>query len=385
MAVVGCSPLSTPSRSEVVIARRRELPPDSLDPQGVGPGDVRALDAALAMLVSSASPACIVWRDEAGQPRVVAHNARFAESCAARSLRGQALFASLPELEPAWGAAVTSALAGSGATSEARPVPLAESLRIARAAATWLPLPDARGRPRGALALFHDVSPVVEDMRRLLGTVAHDLSDPVLALQFTARQLSRDVPGVDAEARRVTALADRMAQMIGDLGAFARIATGEAPRLSRGAANLATIVEDACDELAPRSAPMFVSCREVHGLFDAAAIVRVVANLVGNARRHGPPGGTVRVSTALVDGCARIEVSDEGQGFDPADAPRLFEPWRRASSAPGSGLGLYIVRSLVHAHGGTVAAERLTPGGFVVRVSLPLGGSGTLPRTTRAT
>ncbi|MEJ7735054.1 MAG: PAS domain-containing protein, partial [Polyangiaceae bacterium] len=148
----------------------------------MGPGDVRALDAALAMVVACASPACIVWRDESGQARVVAHNVRFAEACAARSLRGQALFAALPELKPAWGAAVASALAGSGATSEARPVPLAEGLRIARAAASWLPLPDGRGRPRGALALFHDLSPMVEDMRRLLGAVAHDLSDPVLAL-----------------------------------------------------------------------------------------------------------------------------------------------------------------------------------------------------------
>ncbi len=383
--MVGSRPLSTPHRPEVVIARRRELPSDSLAGHGVGDADVRALDAALAMVMSSASPACIVWSDDEGVARVVAHNGRFGECCASRSLRGRAVFEALPELEPAWASAMSSALAGSGATSQARPAALAEGLRIARTAASWLPLPDARGRPRGAMAIFHDVSPVVEDMRRLLGAVAHDLSDPVLALRFTARQLTRDVPGTEGQANRVAALADRMAQMIGELSAFARIASGEAPRLARTSGNLASIVEEACDEVAPRTAPLLVSCRDVHGLFDAAAMARVVVNLVGNARRHGPPGGVVRVTTALIDGSARLEVADEGQGFDPADAPRLFEPWRRASSAPGTGLGLYIVRSLVHAHGGSVTAERLVPGGFVVRVSIPLGGSGTLPRTTVAT
>lgn len=340
------------------------------------------------MVAASASPACIVWRHADGTPRLAAHNARFAEGCGARALQGRPLFEALPELEPAWGEAVQSALAGSGATSEARPAAVGAALHITRAAATWLPLPDAHGRARGALAIFHDVSPVVEDMRRLLGSVAHDLSDPVLALRFTSRAIARDVPAASTHAGRVGGLADRMAQMIAELSTFARIASGEPPRITRLSANLAAIVEQVCEELAPAAAPLAISCREVHGLFDASAIARVVANLVRNARRHGPPGGTVRVSTALVDGCAVLEVTDAGTGFDPADAPRLFEPWRRGSSAPGTGLGLYIVRSLVHAHGGTVAAERIGHdgrGGFVVRVSLPLGGSGTMPRTVRAT
>ena len=96
---------------------------------------------------------------------------------------------------------------------------------------------------------------------------------------------------------------------------------------------------------------------------DEARLHQVVTNLLNNARRHTPPGTTVTVgvSPAVSDGFARLTVTDDGPGFDPALAPRAFERFTRGDSARtrdahpgGAGLGLSLVEAIVTAHGGTV-------------------------------
>jgi signal transduction histidine kinase len=98
----------------------------------------------------------------------------------------------------------------------------------------------------------------------------------------------------------------------------------------------------------------------------------VLANLVENALRHG--AGQVTVGVVAVSGGVEVTVDDEGEGVRPELAPRIFSKFFRGTAkSGGTGLGLYIVRGLVEAHGGTVAVESGPGGGARFRFRLPAG------------
>ena len=105
----------------------------------------------------------------------------------------------------------------------------------------------------------------------------------------------------------------------------------------------------------------------------SVTIERAVANLLDNAAKWSPPGGSVEVVVRN----GSVTVRDHGPGIDESDLPYVFDRFYRAPSArgmPGSGLGLAIVRQVADAHGGTVVAERAEGGG--TRMTLRLNGYG---------
>jgi len=100
---------------------------------------------------------------------------------------------------------------------------------------------------------------------------------------------------------------------------------------------------------------------------DRAALERALSNLVENAHRYGPKGGTITVAASEDRGSAVLSVSDEGRGVQPYQAARAFERfWRGDGGGPGSGLGLAIVRATAERHGGRAFAE-----GAVFTIELP--------------
>jgi two-component system sensor histidine kinase MprB len=106
----------------------------------------------------------------------------------------------------------------------------------------------------------------------------------------------------------------------------------------------------------------------------AGGLARVVLNLLDNAAKWSPPGGTVRVRLSTTDGQAELTVTDEGPGIDEQDRPKVFERFYRATAArsmPGSGLGLAIVAQIVGTHAGSVVAGAAPGGGAELRVQLP--------------
>jgi two-component system sensor histidine kinase MprB len=106
----------------------------------------------------------------------------------------------------------------------------------------------------------------------------------------------------------------------------------------------------------------------------AGGLARVVLNLLDNAAKWSPPGGTVRVRLSTTDGQAELTVTDEGPGIDEQDRPKVFERFYRATAArsmPGSGLGLAIVAQIVGTHAGRVVAGAAPGGGAELRVQLP--------------
>jgi signal transduction histidine kinase len=110
---------------------------------------------------------------------------------------------------------------------------------------------------------------------------------------------------------------------------------------------------------------------------DEQRIVQVLFNLMSNALRHTPAGGTITISTELRDGRVLISVRDTGTGISLEDLPHVFERFYRADrsrarSTGGSGLGLTIAKQIVEAHGGQIWAQSWLGAGSTFTFSLPL-------------
>ncbi len=201
--------------------------------------------------------------------------------------------------------------------------------------------------------------------RRFLADASHELRTPVTALRGNVEYAARH--GVDAEVLDdLQRDAARLARLVDDLLVLER-ATVSAPEPA------AVSLDDVVDVVADGRERVRVEPHEpVTVLADEEALRRAVENLVENGLVHGPPGGVVTVSVAAANGVARLTVSDEGPGPDPADREHLFERfWRSPDAAerPGSGLGLSIVAATVERYRGRVSVD-----GSAFTLELPIAG-----------
>jgi len=105
---------------------------------------------------------------------------------------------------------------------------------------------------------------------------------------------------------------------------------------------------------------------------DPFRIREVLTNLLTNALRYTPPGGSITMMAVPDATQVRISVEDTGTGIDPLELPRIFDRFAKGSNSRGSGLGLAIARNLVTAHGGEIWAAPRSGGGTVVSFTLPL-------------
>ncbi len=108
---------------------------------------------------------------------------------------------------------------------------------------------------------------------------------------------------------------------------------------------------------------------------DPTRLTQVITNLVSNAIKYSPEGGTVQVSLELTAEAVVLSVSDEGLGIPPGDRERIFEPFQRSKrpdvNIPGIGLGLSVSRRIVRAHGGDIEVAAREERGSIFRVRLP--------------
>ncbi|HET7496779.1 MAG TPA: HAMP domain-containing sensor histidine kinase [Candidatus Eisenbacteria bacterium] len=218
--------------------------------------------------------------------------------------------------------------------------------------------------------------------RRLLGDVAHELRSPLTNLRCQIEAVEDGLATADAETMRSlheeTLLLGRLVDDIQDL------ALAEAGRLPlhRERVSPRAALEAAAAAFTPLAADRGVSLRaggegapDVDA--DPARLKQVLRNLVANALAHTPEGGTVELDASSGgDGRVAFTVRDTGAGIAPEDLPHIFDRFYRADRARtretgGSGLGLSIVKQLVEAHGGSVAAESRPGAGTTVRFTLP--------------
>ncbi|WP_460769024.1 sensor histidine kinase [Nocardiopsis nanhaiensis] len=242
-----------------------------------------------------------------------------------------------------------------------------------------------RARPGGALVrlvvTLRDASVRAERSRAdLVSEVAHELRSPLTSVKgFTSTLLNKWERLTDKQKlfmlETVNADADRVTRLIHDLLDVSRIESGRL-EVRRQVIDLNTAVRRV---VASRVASGESEDRfrvETRGelpqmWLDADKLEQILVNLVENGLRHG--AGTVSVVIEPCEGGAAVSVRDEGQGIAPETIPRVFRQFWRSKRRGGTGLGLFIVKGLVEAHGGTITVGRAPDGGAEFRFTMPAG------------
>src|SRR3954449_3041386 len=210
--------------------------------------------------------------------------------------------------------------------------------------------------------MAEDLGDVDRQRRELVANVSHELRTPVSALRAVLENL---VDGVttpdDATLRAALAQTQRLGELVTQLLDLSRVEAGAVP-LRRAEVPLQefllTCVEEA--DLAGRDVKyeVDVAPNALRANADRDRLHQVVANLLDNAARHSPPGGTVTAAAHRDTDHLVIEVTDEGPGIPPDQRARVFERFTRGERAAGhsggTGLGLAIAQWVVELHGGTI-------------------------------
>ncbi|HEX3478336.1 MAG TPA: CheR family methyltransferase, partial [Kofleriaceae bacterium] len=211
---------------------------------------------------------------------------------------------------------------------------------------------------------------VTHDLQNYLATIR--VSATALAARHAADQRPNGHKQIDLISRTVT----HMARLIEGLRDATMIETGQFT-VATALEDIAALVSDAVETLAPQAeAKQLGLTMQLDGDLPAVAcdrdrVLQVIANLVGNAIKFTPPRGEIRVAAAPGDDEVRLSVSDTGPGIPEAQLARVFDRYWRGSGQ-GAGLGLFIAKGIVEAHGGRIWVES-TPGvGSAFHFTLPL-------------
>jgi signal transduction histidine kinase/DNA-binding response OmpR family regulator len=242
---------------------------------------------------------------------------------------------------------------------------------------------------RAALAvenaqLFAQAQAATRARDEMLAVVAHDLRNPLSTISLGAELLLDTTPEDPANAfqRRhlgtVKRSAERMNRLIQDLLDVSRITGGKmtlAPKdedasllMAEAAAMLRPLAEARGITFQARGATELPRLR-----MDGARVMQVISNLVGNALKFTPEGGSVTLAAAHEGGEVRISVVDTGSGISPEQLPHVFGRFWQANEADrrGLGLGLTIARGIVEAHGGRIWVESEVGAGSIFHFTLP--------------
>jgi signal transduction histidine kinase len=252
---------------------------------------------------------------------------------------------------------------------------LAARMRRAKAAAE-----EARARAEAAEA---EARVMGEHQERLVAIVSHDLRNPLNAITVTTEQLQRgDVSERQAKGlSRVLASAHRMQSLIRDLLDYARLRQGGALPVHPRPVRVGEICRKAIDEVGTahpgRTVILDVTGND-RATLDPARVEQVVCNLVTNAFKHGAPDAPVHVRISGGGPAVEVEVANAGAPIPARLLPGLFDPFRAGDAAGSLGLGLFIVREIATAHGGTVAV-RSGDGATTFTVVFPAGEAAAAP------
>lgn len=238
----------------------------------------------------------------------------------------------------------------------------------------------ARAQVRFARALHEEKirAESEADLReRVVAIVGHDLRNPLSAISMAGHLLvhREELPERErAVAQRIVDSAARMSRIIAQLLDYARLRQGRSLSLSLTSGDVAAVTRDVVEELR-LARPDAVIGLEREGdcavVCDVDSLAQVVSNLVGNALQHGEGAVTVRVRGE--EDVVVLDVHNRGPPIPPAVLPRIFEPFQRGESSMSLGLGLYISREIVRAHGGQMEVRSSAEQGTTFVVRLPRG------------
>jgi two-component system OmpR family sensor kinase/two-component system sensor histidine kinase BaeS len=238
--------------------------------------------------------------------------------------------------------------------------------------------PRGSGETRRLARSFNEMAERLEtnEARRgeLLADIAHELRTPLSVIRGNVEgMLDGLYPADPARLRPLVDETTKMARLLDDLRTLSTAEAG-ALLLYREPVDAAALIDDAIATTRDRAAERDVRLASVAdaGILEAdpVRLGEVLTNLLSNALRHSPAGGTVRVSARRDGDDVVFEVADTGPGISAEQLPHVFERFVRSADSGGTGLGLAIAKRLVEAHGGRIEAIS-GPDGTTLRFRVP--------------
>ncbi len=221
---------------------------------------------------------------------------------------------------------------------------------------------------------------LTESRSRLFHDISHEIRSPLARLQVATALLHQNPARLEAMLPRIEADIARVDRLVEEILTLARLERG-------GLAVLQPVEIDLLEILDPmlRDAALEGQVRQVglryHGpdrldlRCDPELLHRAFENILRNALRYSPQGGTVEVTVALQDGAVVVTFRDDGPGIDATQLTHIFHAFVRDQTGSGTGLGLAIAANAIRLHGGTVRAENLPGGGLKITATLPASGA----------
>ena len=233
--------------------------------------------------------------------------------------------------------------------------------------------------------LYQEAVAAVRLRDDVLATVTHDLRNPLTSIALAADAILRDKESQGAtvasrNAKRIQRSVTHLKTLIAELVDLTSIQTGRVV-LRRSTNDIAELVDEAFSMLEPMAKKAGLELGrtiDAHGTFfcDKDRLIRVFGNLVANAIKFSRPGGRVMIAAEAVADEIRFSIRDAGCGIASSELPVLFEPYWKGKDAgkSGSGLGLFICKRIVEAHGGRIWVESEPDVGSVFVFTVPLSG-----------
>lgn len=250
---------------------------------------------------------------------------------------------------------------------------------------TYAPLLTEDGKLRNIIVTVRDITHfrnADEIKATFISVVSHELKTPVALIKGYASTLRRDDARWDKHIVQdsltvIEEEADRLAKMIEDLLDASRLQAGGLT-LNRADVNLPALAQRLAERFQTQTSKHTLSVSFPEGfpiiMADETRIEQVVSNLVSNAIKYAP-GGEIQISGQAHPGQVVVLVSDQGKGIDPKDMPHIFDRFYRADQAvrhtKGAGLGLYLARAIIEAHGGRIWVDPQPGSGARIYFSLP--------------
>ena len=243
---------------------------------------------------------------------------------------------------------------------------------------------------RGRLATEQEVASELkraQDVRQeYLSVLAHELRNPLNAINAAARVLAKDIAGSKGEgtARGIASEAHHAMELLDGLTDVASLESGRM-RMALRPIDLSAVLSETAGAMVDHHKIVKRGTEHpITVLGDDRRLGQVVRNLISNAAKYSPDDAEIQVSLGMSADRknAIVQVRDAGPGIPPSERGRLFEKFARLSTAGatrGSGLGLYISRGIVRDHGGEMWADWPAGGGSVFSFSVPLTGEGARP------
>lgn len=250
--------------------------------------------------------------------------------------------------------------------------------------------PIGDGAAVGAVIVFRDVTERKRVERetkgradfeeKLIGIVSHDLRSPLNAILLSASTLLRrhglDERG-ERQARRIRTSGERATRLVGDLLDFTQARLGTGIPIRRKPVDLNEVAKQVADELRAAGAGrelLLEAAGDAHGEWDPDRVEQMLSNLVSNALQYGEPNAPVTIRTHGAGDTVTVAVHNRGAPISAELLPTLFLPMKRGAEEAADrsvGLGLYIVKHIIDAHGGTIDVTSSKDAGTTFTVRLP--------------